>query len=665
MKKRIISIGKLLTVLAFASGTVAAGFADEPRDHLVAEIHAASMEQRTKVLQTAVAKETLWPAPGAKAWGDVMWALSLLYLNERVDEANARIQELALTEEPFAYFGTVDYVRILALFNSRSPHYPGRLEPETEAVMKEALWQWAKAFEEYWEPSRQEAPEPEAAVWSVYASENHDLVRKGNNYIIFSLLAEDPDYSSLTCANGRTVAEYHQLYATYFKKWLQERAANGMWMEVGAEYAKYSNSVLFNLYDLSPDPDVRTLAKMVLDLVFIEEAQISFKDGFRGGGKSRYPRTDPDTSRTGMMSHKQLLFGQGGSGSHSRVFETSQYQVPEMAIYLREFGDSEPPFLMRNRVLGQSVKPSQSFNRPGMNFHGNTFYIADDSALINYCWKTPAYMIGGTLQLIDDANDGFGDDSGITRQDRWGGVVFNDAKHSKVLPWAEVIRPSGSRVHNAYWQVQHENLMIAQKTKRSGYMERLMVFFSPTLERIETEGWVFVSTGDAWAAVKAVGGYSWSEASHSKWAGTSFLMPTNEYAPIVFFAGSTHDGFESYEGFQNYVLNYIELQEKENELLVSRYGKPDIQFFTDYRQPVINDADKKNPYHTALKTDYTYDSPYLKTGKKRHVVWARWGDTKWVYDFEAMEIREINENAAMNTPCDYQQAEPETLFDTL
>ena len=139
MKQCFMSIGKLLTVLAFASGTVSTGFADESQDRLVAEVHAASMQQRTKVLQAAVGRETLWPAPGAKAWGDVMWALSLLYLNERVDEANDRIQELALTEEPFAYFGTVDYVRILALFNSRSPHYPGRLEPETEAVMKAAL----------------------------------------------------------------------------------------------------------------------------------------------------------------------------------------------------------------------------------------------------------------------------------------------------------------------------------------------------------------------------------------------------------------------------------------------------------------------------------------------------------------------------------------------
>ncbi len=614
------------------------GFADEQLDMLVEQIHAASMQQRAAVLNEAVGRETLWPAPGQQAWGDVMWALSLLYLDERVDEANARIRSLAVTEEPFAYFGAVDYVKILALFNSRSAHYPGRLEPETEAAMKEILWQWAKEFEEYWEPSRLEAAEPEGSVWSVYASENHDLIRKGNNHIIFSVLAADPAYSSLTCTNGRTVAEYDQLYMTYFKTWLQQRAASGLWMELGAEYAKYSYSVLFNLYDLSPDPEIRTLAKMLLDVMFIEEAQCSFADGFRGGGKSRAPRTNPENV-PGMMSHKRLLYGEEGSATHSRVFETSLYQVPDIAIFLREFGDDAAPFLMQNRVPGESTAPSKRWDAE----HGETFYLADDSALLNVCWKTPAYMIGSTLQLLDDADDGAGDDSGITRQDRWGGIVFNDAAHSKVLPWADRTPGTSTRVHNAYWQVQHENLMIVQKTDRSLYTERMMVYLTPTLELTETNGWVFASTGDAWSAVKAVGGYSWGEAAYSNfWPGTVFLIPAGEYAPILFFAGSTHDGFASYEAFQNYVLEDLVLQENPDELLIQRSGRPDVQFFTDYRAPVISDADEGNPYNAdpALRTAYTYDSPYLKTGANRSEVITQWGETRWIYDFESMDIRE-------------------------
>ena len=40
------------------------------------------------------------------------------------------------------------------------------------------------------------------------------------------------------------------------------------------------------LHDVSPDPELRQLAKMFLDLIFIEEAQFSV-NGIRGGGKSR------------------------------------------------------------------------------------------------------------------------------------------------------------------------------------------------------------------------------------------------------------------------------------------------------------------------------------------------------------------------------------------
>ena len=136
-------------------------------EELVEQVHAASMRQRTNVLSNAVGVETLWPGPSTnaetQAWGDNMWALSLLALNERVDDANARLQThaadaLSTTNlaEAVAYFGFVDYVKILALFNSQSPHYPGRLEPATESAMKEILWLWAKDFEEYWEPSRNE-----------------------------------------------------------------------------------------------------------------------------------------------------------------------------------------------------------------------------------------------------------------------------------------------------------------------------------------------------------------------------------------------------------------------------------------------------------------------------------------------------------------------------
>lgn len=42
------------------------------------------------------------------------------------------------------FFSLTDHLRILYLFDTDSPHYPGRLKPETTAAMKEALWLWVR-----------------------------------------------------------------------------------------------------------------------------------------------------------------------------------------------------------------------------------------------------------------------------------------------------------------------------------------------------------------------------------------------------------------------------------------------------------------------------------------------------------------------------------------
>lgn len=610
-------------------------------------VHAASTARRLAVLREAVGRNDLWPR---NEWGGVMWALSLLYLNERVADANERIRSLAgLAEtdparEPFAYFGTVDYVRILALFNSRSSHFPGRLEPSTETLMKDLLWQWAKPWEEYWEIRREESSEPEGSVWSVYASENHDLIRKGNNYIIFSILAEDPAYRDVTTANGRTVAEYVELYNTYFKKWFRARAASGMWMELGSEYAKYTYSIFINLYDLAPDPEVRQLAKMFLDLSLIDEEQNSFRDGFRAGGKARVifgPGEGTNHTTPGFTSHKELLFGEGGSASHSKVYEVSQYQVPAAAVYLRFFGDHEAPYTVRNRLVAETFKKEETV--PGnVKGAGATFYMAEDSAFLNYAYKTPHYSLGSRLDLIDGGDDGIGDDSGNTRQDRWGWLVFNDEKKSRVMPLAEKTDGGSTRARYAYWQVQHENLMIAQRTGRAAVMNRLMVYMTPTLLRDETGGWVFGGNEDAWVAVKVIGGYNWGPANNTQWPGYSFILPNQLYAPIVFLTGSEYEGFTTFERFKDYVLNRLTVEEQSDRIVVQRPDKPQVQFYKDYRAPVINDSDPNNPYNAVppLRTAYVYNSPYMKTGGERSLIWVRWGGTRWLYDFNSAKIHE-------------------------
>lgn len=106
-----------------------------------------------------IAKDSCWPHG---TWGDNLWCPAALSLNERTDEANERLLRAANayikacnesggaanptpeenTGAPWTFFSITDYVRMLCLFHAESTHFPGRLNPETEAAMKEALWLW-------------------------------------------------------------------------------------------------------------------------------------------------------------------------------------------------------------------------------------------------------------------------------------------------------------------------------------------------------------------------------------------------------------------------------------------------------------------------------------------------------------------------------------------
>ncbi|MFO1528977.1 MAG: hypothetical protein U1F77_04370 [Kiritimatiellia bacterium] len=366
-------------------------------DQLVAKTRADSLKLREAALRKTIARDTCWPDG---VWGDNLWCLSALYLNEKVDQANGRLRKRAedciaskpanapmTTPEnpgnlPWTFFSITDYVRILHLFHARSPHFPGRLAPETEAAMKEALWLWVGG------ESRISDAGPDDLLL-LLGTENHDLNRRPAYYLVTALLADDPAYRSRKLADGHTVAEHAEAYTSYFRDWPRRRARSGLWVEVGSNtYQKYSWPALFNLHELAPDPVIRRRFGLLLDLAFIEEEQISVA-GCRGGGRSRAPPGD-----NGFESGKNLLFataGQPAGSSHSRVIETSRYQLPPEAVFLRrQTVPAAPALVIRNRVLGE-LDAARPGDEAGQR-------LAADSALVNYAYRTPHYLLGGTLQ---------------------------------------------------------------------------------------------------------------------------------------------------------------------------------------------------------------------------------------------------------------------------
>ena len=531
---------------------------------LVAETHRASLVARERALRKTIARNTSWPAG---AWGETLWSLAALYLNEKGELANARLLKRAndfvalkraevetsafepegATETPWAYFALSDYVRILWLFHAGSPHYPGRLDPETEATMKEALWWWVKADSKVAAASLDN-------LLVLLGTENHDLTRRPNHYLVASLLKDDPVYRDRRFDDGYTAAEHAAAYTTFFREWPRKRATTGLWIEIGSNtYQKYSWPALFNLHELAPDPVLRKRFRLLLDLAFIEEAQISVR-GRRGGGRSR-----AEYGRNGFESYKNLLYapdGQPAGSSHSKVMETCRYQLPAAAILLRkrEFPTCEP-FVICNRVLGEVES-----GRPG---DGESRRFAPDSALVNYAWRAPHYLLGSTLQnpALSMADPEIGKQvlkyGGISKQNRWCGMLFDDPGNDDVCAVYPVIEKTrGGRPQHPHWSVQHENVLLLQRIApqtRKQFMGSYSTgavgirFHGETLQRVEEGGWIFAGNGKAFVGVKFLdGGYEWDDDHES--ASPAGFDQASDKSRILLHAGdvTTHASFTQF-----------------------------------------------------------------------------------------------------------------------
>ena len=628
----------------------AAGQNDKYADHktLVAATHEASLKARERVLRKTVSKDSSWPNG---AWGETLWSLAALYLNEKVELANARLLKRAndyialhhtnaeisaftpeeATETPWAYFAITDYVRILSLFHAKSTHFPGRLTADTEAAMKDALWLWVKTESKVADASLDN-------LLVLLGTENHDLTRRPNHYLIASILKDDPAYRDRRFDDGHTAAEHAGAYTTFFREWPRKRAMTGLWFEVGSNtYQKYSWPALFNLHELAPDPVVRKRFGMLLDLAFIEEAQISIR-GRRGGGRSR-----ADHGRNSFESYKNLLYvpeDQPAGASHSNVIETSRYQLPAAAILLREREfPADEPFVNRNRVLGE-LEPSRPED-------GKNKRYAADSALVNYAWRTPHYLLGSTLQnpaltMPDPASERpalkYG---GISRQKRSCGMLFDDPASEEVCAVYPVIEKTrGGRPQHSHWSVQHENVLLLQRIlpqtrKRMGSYSTGAVgirFHGEELQKVEEGGWIFASNGRAFLGVKLLDGeYEWDE-NRERVTPAAFDHATDA-SRFLFHAGdiTTHRSFEQ---FRSDVLA--------SRLIVTP-NKVEYQFGPAPTRIAATVFDVDHPTRFTLPTvdgepidlrpSTTWKSPYLNGDFGSDKVAVTVGPAKQVLDF--------------------------------
>ncbi|MBL7016387.1 MAG: hypothetical protein ISR84_02395 [Kiritimatiellales bacterium] len=627
-------------------------------ESVVSETHQASLETRQNVLRQTVAANKFWIKGN---WGDTLWCLSALYLDEKTDDANARLLKAATVyneemervsgaqdfrpeshnkKTPWTYFAFGDYLRMLHLFGGESRFFQGRLKPETEAAMKESVWWLVK--------SKSIVKEASLDYLLVHhGTENHDLSQRPNYYLAAALFKDDPAYKDRRYDDGNTAAKHYEAYNAYFRAWPRSRAMVGLWWEMGSNtYQKYSWPALFNLHDLSPDPDVRKGFKMLLDLAFIEEAQVSVK-GRRGGGRSRAK----SGGASGLEAIKNLFYADSDTdnrgASHTKVPETTTYQLPAAAIMLRKMAfPAEEPFLIRNRVPGELSDAQVPDGHEGYQTY------VEDSALVNYVYRTPHYMLGSTLQnpALSMRQDGEPvlKYSGISRQNRWSGILFDDpdtvvlsgnqrGDNELCAIYTEIAKTSGGRPQHPHWSFQHENVLYVQRIPQlkgmGSYSTGLVSirFHGRGLEKVEEEGWIFATNGKGFVGVKFLdGGYEWDRSGEL--ASPAGGLP--ETATRVLMHAGDLDSFASFDAFRAAVLsnplsvknNQVTYRPSKDGPLLKCFGYEPHQH-KSFRLPRV-DGEWVN-----LRPEQTYSSPYLngKFGDDR--VHVTVGPVKQVFDF--------------------------------
>ncbi len=368
---------------------------------------------------------------------------------------------------------------------------------------------------------------------------------------------------------------------------------------------------MFNIYDFSPDPELKRKAGNYLDLYFAYwgEEQVN---GVSGGGKSRlYQDVSPSTSEYGYV-----FFGIGEKPRFETTIlsaMTTSYQ-PSLLVYdivcdLMGRGNYE----VRQRAMGLA---EQGYYEPPI-YHLRT----DSGGIVRNSYCTPDFIIGTAMFEARPYEDW----TLISSQNQSRGVIFSSNPEAGILPQCEKIK--NNRLYNSMWSVQEKGTQISQKLQTSRGAGRTMVWFSAQglSNPIEVGGWILAESEGAYAAVKVVdGGYEWEDntgRTKGKW-----LVCSDEYSPVILEADQKSN-YKSFEEFKEKVIGN-QLFFNNNILKYTGIYDDDFTFYADY---------SKSPEINGSPVDYApakvYDSPFLKAEWNSGVVHIQKGNRELVLDF--------------------------------
>lgn len=572
------------------------------------------------------------------SWSLMAFASRCLYLNERVDEANAAIVENAqhyldhpkdIHDRDSFHWHAESVMRLIEMYGRRGAHRPGRITEATERRALDAIWLYVKSCS-----TLHKADARRSRTWELYGSENHHAMDFVACWHFAKLAREFAEYQDQSYDDGHTAAEHHDAWNDYVVTYCLERARKGVCVEMMSDHYNWALiKGFYNFYDFG-NPRVRRSAGMFLDLFFAYWAQEQV-NGVQGGGRSRvyFHEALANNLEPGMAPITWLYFGMNHRPPVHGFYVNaalSAYRPPAVVaeIALDVTGRGRYEVTQRAQGLGEQGRPSARVDRDGTPNRLRT----DGGGIVRYSYCDPAFILGTPMCAARPLSDW----THISAQNRWQGLIFAGDNDARIVP---IVRPRNNRVVlNAFWSVQRKGCLITQKLQgQRGGMEMMVWVSNEELsEPVEEHGWVFVEAPGAYAAFRtAWGDVTWRDdiftitkpekrTYHTRPGKTMVLA--DDRSPVVLEVMSKVDA-ASFDAFKA-KMTACEIQIDGALLRYTSTCGDTLTFDTDQqRVPTINGE----PVDFAPAK--VFDSPFLESDYNTGIVTIRKGDRKIVLDF--------------------------------
>ena len=675
----------------FEDAETVIGITDKPLSQRMDEAEASRSIRIEKALRESASDRS-------SAMSNVVGAFALMLLNEDLKVANQRlVDELKKSSDGnvWSLLHTPLYCRFYYHFSNRCGRYPGRMTPETEALLLKTLWDRTAA--------KNDIASTRQSTWWLDGSENHDLNAKGCNLVTSRIFMSEPEYqdriypdygfgggyhyghagyygpgvdpetrhgggrANLADGNVYNARDHYDAWLTFMKAYFRERAERGFFLEYAAYgYTKHTMNMVDLAYQYSGDEELHRIVGDFLTLFWAEWAQVSIS-GVRGGPKTRHHHAVYKNDTSGLINFH--LGGVANAGVWWYWNLINDYALPSVVWRMILDREGMGCYTYRARGIGEeeNVLP-----RPlGTE---RSLVVDTDARFLKSTHVTPDYTLGTQMDHPSAVH------SHLSIGGRWHGMTFAQSAESRIVP---VSLPEGTNnkgqknpyeLEAMFQTVHHEQTLVVQQSHRwyavhpewyptnADSDQPIGIWFGNDWDRREEEaGWVFVQRGNGYAAVRPV---LWDEQyererkvktegnqvyfnapddaptvklrtdGYSWCQDDTIMLLEDRHAPVIIEAGRAAD-YPTLGTFKTAVLaNPLELYKTVvpgNHILVYT-GCGDSA-----KEITFNAGVSQIPTIGDEPVDYSYpmtfDSPYLKSNYKSGIVSINCGDENLVLDF--------------------------------